>query len=272
MTNPRFKTLPWITASVLVCSFGAGSALADTMIGINFNANASRSGLTVAPTETAGTLAQQNWNNAGTLSDATDDGAGHVTFSNTTSGVSLMDNTGTTYPTITYTITGGYPGGNASSPWSLWRALGVSGGTLGDRNLMQGCFQTRNNPGTISLSNINAFTGGGTYDLYVYYTPRDGSSPVNLINTLNVNGGPANTIVASLFAGTYIQGDGAGSTGNYLKFTGLTGSSLTLNASSQDYTNGIAGIQLSVVPEPGTLALLAFGSMAIMKFRRKNSK
>ncbi|MFA7237298.1 MAG: hypothetical protein WC058_10580 [Phycisphaeraceae bacterium] len=270
----------------VMCLLGNGGtpAQADVMLGINFNAYPDRRGATVAPAETAGAVTQQNWNNAmlpgpTPATDATDDGAGHVSFSNSTSGISLIDSNGAAYPAITYSITGGYPGGNASAPWSAWGVASISGGTAGDRHLMQGGLQTRNNLGTIVLNSVHAFTGSVSYDLYVYYTPRDGTSTVNLLNTLNVyqDNNPVAfgtyTITSIPFTGNgYVQSNGSGGTGNYLKITGLTADTLKLTDLGQDWTNSVAGIQIVPIPEPATLGLLAIPGVGGLMMRSRRHK
>jgi hypothetical protein len=61
---------------------------------------------------------------------------------------------------------------------------------------------------------------------------------------------------------------------NYARFSGETAGSLTLTCDAlggNDQWLGIAGFQVVEVPEPGTMALLAIGGLALVRFRRASN-
>lgn len=70
------------------------------------------------------------------------------------------------------------------------------------------------------------------------------------------------------FTGT---GVGNNSEGNYVVFTGITGTSFTLNAGGTAGTAlraPINGFQIIQVPEPTSALLVALGSLALLRRRR----
>lgn len=220
----------------------AASVQADQIIGVQFQGtgNALTSG------QTAGVVPQANWN----------------VQTGTTPLSSLMDSTGTTVPGVTYSLSG--IGGTYRT--------NVAGGTP-DRTLLSGYLYNTN--GVNLQLQINGLDNGTAYNLYAYI--------LSDVNTYNVNATVGGTTyyvrnqAAGAYAGSFLQGTsttpGTYTTANYIEFANVTPSSGSITLTFDPVTTyaPINGFQLAVVPEPGTLALLAFGSMAVMNMRRKKS-
>ncbi len=122
---------------------------------------------------------------------------------------------------------------------------------------------------TISLSSIPY----STYDLVVYLS----SDTAGRIGTVNVGSttydfttmGPAEISGANASLIQTLDTSGANPGADYAIFTGLTGSSQTIDTAIPSY-GGIAGFQVVAVPEPGTLALAAFGGLGVALLRRRS--
>ena len=174
-------------------------------IGIDFVGS---SGVAMAATETAGVIAQANWNNA----------AGAVQ----TSPLALVDASGTaTSATVTWSANGGWAIPITDQP--------------GDRRLMRGYLDTNSTSvTTVTVAGLPS----GSYDVYVY---ADGDNrEYTRTAAYRITGGgtdttanltdPANTN----FSGTFTPA--AGTPGNYVKFT-LTAAGFTLTATPISGTN-----------------------------------
>lgn len=100
----------------------------------------------------------------------------------------------------------------------------------------------------VNATNLWLDTNPITVDFTNYVNPISGNYSVTLFNYSTLGGNPTTPFATPTF---------------------IYGSSGVSNAS---ITTGSGHVQVNfVVPEPGTLALLAFGSLAVMKFRRKKS-
>ena len=70
---------------------------------------------------------------------------------------------------------------------------------------------------------------------------------------------------------TFIQttDTGSGNPGaNYAVFSGLSGSSQTITLANASGGMGIAGMQITPAPEPGTMTLAALGGASLFFWRR----
>ncbi len=116
------------------------------------------------------------------------------------------------------------------------------------------------------------------YHVYVYMR-SDGSARAGSFaigdTTYYARGGltnPAADGTGYVLSSDTTLGDGTDiDQGNYVVFTGLSGSSFTLNleavfaGDSANPRNKVAGFQIVEVPEPATLALLGLGAFALLK-------
>lgn len=175
-------------------------------IGIDFVGS---SGIAMAANETAGVVAQANWNSAAGATQS--------------SPLALADASGTaTSATVTWSANGGWAIPITDEP--------------GDRRLMRGYLDT--NSTSVTTVTVAGLPSGG-YDVYVYadgdnrqYTRTaayriSGSgvtdTTINLTDTGNTN-----------FSGTFTQA--AGTAGNYVKFT-ISAGGFTLTATPVSGTN-----------------------------------
>jgi hypothetical protein len=203
----------------------------------NINAAAS----TMAPDVTAGVVPVANWNNSvggtsGTVGSLTDD-SGAVT-----------------------TASVGYSGGESN--WGNDHAV-----TTGNGRMMVGMFGNglKSPQATFSLLPYDS------YDVYVYVV--QGSFGSAGVHTITANGGPAEYVRHQNWNGTFVESNWTDSAatapaGNYVKFTGVTGSTLVV---ADTFTNdgGITGIQIVAVPEPASIAALGLAGLAILSSRRR---
>lgn len=186
------------------------------------------------------------------------------------SPVSLTSNTNTlTGWTLNITVPSGGPDGTANFTGAGLNALSTGApadfavsGAYNDGwydNNVSGLYH-----GTFTYQGLDPAT---TYSLRLWGS-RQTASTNNWINgtvtvtTGNAADGPTFTLLDGSLGNVLTLSLTPNSSGTFafeLKSTGSTGAT-NVNAMSLE----------TVVPEPGTLALLAFGSMAIMKFRRKS--
>ena len=217
-------------------------ALAQSL-GLNFAAtdpNVATSSLD--PAETAGVIAQPNWNN---LTGPTGSDVGSLVY----------DNNGTAVPS-TATVTWTSP--------NTWRSGGNNQLPAGpQRKLMSGYIDTGNTAATavsVTVSNIDAALRAQPYDVYVYFVSDSGG---NRGGGYTLNDGVQNIVkYGSTMATPTMHVEDPGTDvdisldGTYLKFSGLTGSSFTVTGDATLTTpNGfrapINAIQISRPVVPG---------------------
>jgi len=219
-------------------------ALAGNIIGIDFGTN----GNLLGPSDTAGVTPQQNFNQA-------PGAAGSV--------LNLIDSTGaSTAADASYSgFTGTFDFASTSTP---------------DRDLVNSAAYIRNS----SLTPVLTVTDVPyvLYDVVVYST-QGGTTRDSLFNIGTQNIYFRDTQAAPPFdqsSGTF-AGDPAGN-GNYMLFTGISGSSFTLNIQGLTgggglFQSGLGGIQIidmsPPAPEPSTAVLLGLGIAACSTLRRK---
>jgi len=241
VTASRLKPIVVVAGLAVAGLTGHGAAAAGT-IGINFVGRVTYSNSVMDPAETAGVVAQANWNNAtggfGTLTGLVDEGG---------------------------TATG------AAVQWrSDARYLGI-GNTPGNNRLMRGHVSPLiNEPATVTVSGLDTLGPGDPYDVLVYF---DAWNPtVDWVGTYTIGGHVrGGTDPAGVhFSGTFVEDTGSG--GNYVRFRGLVGDAFTLTAESLADNGGSASInalQIYRAPEPAALALVAIGLAAARLPRRR---
>jgi hypothetical protein len=144
-----------------------------------------------------------------------------------------------------------------------------------NRNLLNGYM---NNGGSGSVSMTLSSIPYSTYDIIVYLS----SDTAGRTGTVNIGSttydfaamGPAELGGTPATAGSsdasFIQTTdttGANPSADYAVFSGLTGSSQIISSTISAY-GGIAGFQVVAVPEPGSMALLGLGGLAVLLRRR----
>ena len=182
-----------------------------TIISVNFVGN----GTTMAVSESAGMVAALNWNN-GTGSQG--------------SLSSLADNLG--LPTSTSAVW------TANDPW----AIGLTD-TPGNYRMMNGYLDSTDTSTTaVTVSALSSYFTHNGYDVYVYC---NGDS-TGRAGDYTLGGTTIQAQDTSKYKGTFIQA--SNSAGNYVKFTGLTGASFTLNAHASATAGGyrapVNGLQI----------------------------
>ena len=233
----------------------AGIASASVIVGVNFTTQSD----TLSPTDTAGVVAQENFNNIA-LPTSTPLGAALVF---TAADSNLLDSSGNTSGIgLTATF-----GNNYFSSTSTTTPNGI---------LLDDIFKTGPTaPGTgsVTLSNIPA----GDYNLLVYTT--------NDMSGQNGNYTVGNTTFyitdqqGSAYNGNFVQAtntnpSGTPDVGNYIEFMDISPTSGTINltvAGANGGNAGVAGLQLESVPEPATLGLVMTGGLGLLLLRRRRA-
>lgn len=266
-----FACLVATTVAMLFCQHSIAES-----VGVNYGADFPH--LNLLPTESAGVVPQQNWNNVSAaanpmvVANLTQDTAGV----GSPSGIKL-----TTGFAFASTLTG-----------STVTNVGGAPLNTGDRKMMEQYADVLDfgNETTITLENLAGF---GPFDLILYsagtwnppdpdriaqYRFFDGTSTAdpllvtrlirNKVNGFNV---PNDAYKESIGDGTI-----AGTVeGNYIRISNLNPSSGSLFLSAKALQGSpargaINGFQLIQVPEPGTIALLVMASIAgVTLFRRR---
>lgn len=234
------------------------SAWADLLFGINFqgriDGTANDPSLTLnalAPTDVAGVLAQDHWNNDPALVS----GGTHTL-------TQLMDSTGTR-TSLSLTV-------SANDSW-----FSHTGNADPNHTLLNGIIKATAQPATYTFNNLMP---GATYKVIAYTLENDGQAN----NTLTIGSTKYITTAQNGvdFNGTFIRAmntDPAGTrdVGNYVQFDGVTADEngrLVLTDVWNSGTDGvgIAGIQVqgaAPVPEPTSVVLLGLGAVALIVWR-----
>lgn len=235
-----------IIATVGLVSVLWGGAASAASIGVNFvggQGPGDGQTRTLAPSDVAGVVPQGNWVN--------------VTGSSGTN-VALTDDTGTPVGT-TLTFNAGTGG-----TWS-------TGNGSGSPNLilMNGYVDSFDNQ-TSTYTFDNVPFAEYSVLLYVSSDANDGRDASWTLGAqtffINDDTAPGNDGTFTLITAT--TANGPGSSGNYIQFDGLTGSTVTFTGTSLSFRNFLNGVQIVATPEPGTwaagagLLLLAGGWVA----------
>jgi len=244
---------------ILALSLSAGiTAQAQNVVSFNVDVFGTISG----GSQYAGFVSASYWNDTWLMNGNASGNTG-ITWAD------LVDNTGTaTGMSATYD--------NYLNWWQYYQIQGSAPGQDSDgnynRNLLNGFFNdgASNDGGgaNLSLSSIPY----AQYDLYVYFS-SDASGRAGTVNVGSTTydftsmGTDAISGANGLFTQT-TDTLGNNPSADYAVFSGLTGSSQTINVNIPNW-GGLAGFQIVAVPEPGTLALAALGGLGMLMLRRR---
>jgi hypothetical protein len=259
MSLSRFATASWL-ATVATMWFAAVSPA--QVISINFDGSGPGSPGTqpgpydLAPTEVAGALPRANWNNV-------------LSQNGTTSNLILATGAATT---ASVQVSG------STNAWSLPDPVPFTT----DGTLMRGYLDSGNTTTTtVTVSGLDA--SFSRYNVWVYF---DGDNTTNnrvssfTLGGLTVFGQDA---ASTNFNGTFVQVPSSSSTnqqantpaGNFIVFTGITGSSFTISTTPAFGTRApLNALQIEVnpVPEPGSLTMLGIAAGSLWWARRRSRR
>jgi len=242
------------TALILAAVAMATLALAATSgnaasIGVNFGRNQASD--TLASTDTAGVVAQDNWNNrlggGSGASQVWDDSGGLLT---TTVAV--------------------------STPWNHYSGSGTA---TADHKLMSGNLDG-NNTSTLSAT----FNGipYAEYDVYVYFDGSNGGDQREGTYTVDGNAKTGIDLAGATFSGTFIEDTGNG--GNYLKWSGLTNPNIVVVSAKpidgpdpvdRAPMNAIQIVEATApptIPEPMTMLAVGMSVAGLGRYVRKRRR
>ncbi len=248
----------------VVMSLLAASAQAS-MIGINFEGNG---GSVLASTDSAGVVAQTNWNGvaggSGSLSGLVDDGGTATTASVTFTG----HNGGAAEANV--------PSNNDEALcdgfiYSYWNTSSQPGGAV---------------QGAVTVSNIPTAYQSTGYEVYIYVTSNrtDYSNQMITVNLTNYYASltpysnpsdPGNLVYTEVTQTTSTTGYDGTPYGSYVHITGLTGSSFSFTFETDPNvpyvtTPGVYGLQIvQTIPEPATMSLIGIGGLGLLLRRKR---
>lgn len=240
-----------VMIALVLCFSMAASAHAVTSIGVNFvggrpnngqDGSGGTSGSLLGAGESAGVVAQTNWNNA---------------FGNNGGPQALNDNSGAaTGAAVTW---GGVP-----NTWT------ITGGTqtTGDAKLMNGYLDTNaSSTTTVTVTNVPY----SVYDVILYY---DGDGNNLRSGSYSINGNVFSPAVDSQpnfpnNGGLANYDDATGDLiGNYLVIRQLSGN-VNASAMAVNFRGPLNAIQIIAMPEPATAMLGVMGVAGLVLRRRK---
>jgi len=230
---------------------GMASAAPAPYVGVNFTGGGnSIAAQSLDPADVAGVLPQANWNNVNGASG---------------SGVALKDANGNATP-VTLTFSG-------AGTWSSG-----AGAATPNQKLMQGYVDgTDNGHNDYLFANVPA----GVYNVLVYAQPDsgDGRDQSVIINGVSGAAVYVSSDASSDFRNngnvfvraTATSKDGAGASGNYVEFDGISpvAGFISLQGQSLNFRNFANGIQLVQAPEPATIGVLGVGAVGVLARRRR---
>ncbi len=230
MATNSLSRIKTAMATALAASAGMGAA-ADTLA-INFlGTGYAPTGASV--TATAFGIAPGDWANID---------AANASGSTTVSGVS-----------VAWTIV---------NDWNQFAAA-----TPGDGEVFFGYLDDTGGGATVDLSGLAAWLAG-TGDTAYTVQVLQGSDNATSFSDTQVFDGPGGSLLTTLTNGTSGGGGALGGATN--TSGGLTSDTLSLQTEDRNNTvrGTISGIIITSVPEPGSLALLGLGGLAILRRRR----
>jgi len=249
MTNHNFSKFA-VAVLFALLFIGVNSANAD-LIGINFLHGGS---IPVGGVAGAPGVAQDSWNNISGSTGGTES--------------TLIDDSGAVVPGLSVT-------------WQAngtWRTSFTGGNS--DKNLMTGYLDNSIAGGSedtfVTVNGISTSLFPNGYDVYVYFGAdsngrtgevSDGTTTFSY-TTASADGTFDDSSDYLLTTDTVAGSPNA----NYAIFSGLTGSSVTIDLIRGSSNSGIYGIQLvSAIPEPSSALLLGIGFASINMLRRRKN-
>jgi hypothetical protein len=247
-----------ILVLLLVTAFGVFLSASAAMINVDLG-----SGTSVGA-GTAGVVASDGWQQKAGSPDITTASSLNLASGGASGATILLDGTGNITSIGAATTDGDYNMFN--------RGMGI--GAAGSGNI--------SNPYNVRISGLSTdFTTSG-YDVYVYFGSGINYSGVDVVTPVAVSDGTSTFFVSvseaqATYQGSYIQGTativGDSVLGNYVKFSGLTSSTLSISAIASGASDSVAtitGMQIVAIPEPSTMVLvgIALGSLLIFRRRR----
>ena len=278
-----------VVASAGAVALGLGFAVAGARansIGINYTGAGSfgqtqaqaTGGYSLAPTASAGVVAQDNWNNT-TISYTDGNGYGNSGSLSTIVDSNGAAVTGMSVTTAVNTSDSAYTG----DPLKLYPSAGTAGWGFSGNNLTM-------LEGGVYPSPKVTITGipYSSYDVYVYMEAAGGNGGSGAV-MINANSGSGSVDSTNEYFydygwpnGAFIQATATSSAANtavsnYVLFTGNTASDITLTAEASGWNTGLAAFQIvntgtSTIPEPATLGLMAVLGVGILLLKRRKPK
>ena len=262
----RFNLFAAVVGCFMVAATGAQAAtISVNFVGGNQNAPVDGTGAGAASvTQSAGAVFVPNWNNIIPVQN--------VTVNN------LIDDTGAaTSASISYSFN------------NTWSANNAAPGGGSDADMMSGYIDNTHNQGPISISDIPY----AEYELRIYhntdspgtmgFTVDDGNTSTTYYSHMTVDNGGNYPLAgpdpfggSAGFVGSQDTNSGSATDSNYTLFTGLTGSSLSIQGVSGTNGDGRArpnGFQITgEIPEPTTFVLAGLGFLCLAGVRRRRRR
>jgi hypothetical protein len=138
-----------------------------------------------------------------------------------------------------------------------------------------------NNGNVTSTFTVNGLPSG-TYNVFVYVAGLDqtgdqqsvtlGSTTYYEKYTMASEWSPSNPSTFDGFSKVSSTDPTSYQEGNYVEFTNVTGSSITVNSIDTGGQTGFSGFQIQAVPEPTSLGLAGIGTIGLLARRRRLSR
>ena len=244
------RFLPFGAGLLALAGFVSPSADAE-VISVNIFANNGQAPDTqLAASESAGVVSVDNWNNIGPFAD----NAG-----NATSGTLNDDDGSSTSATLSWTGVGATNTRSFADPADP------------DVRMMNSYSQFD----SLTFNDLPSVFADNGFDLYVYY--EDNNKGLTTTISATVGGttfwGRDDTTYDDA-SDSYIRAtaltEATATDANYFRFTGLTGSSVTVSFGGNG-REPITGLQVVAIPEPASLALLGMGGLLMLSRRRREA-